>query len=301
MSLLSRFRENQRVLISELLKQKLVIGNRDIAESIADKGIIVEFLKGETIINQDESEQDVYFILTGEAEILINGTRLPHKRIAGESVGEMSAIDPTSPRAATIIANCSLVALKLDAESFNEISEIYPNFAIATTIELTHRLTQRNALIDKSNMTPRLFIISTAEALKVANNIKLELKHEKVDVTIWSKPGTFTASCYPLESLEDAFRTSDFGLAIMSGDDIVISRGEEFSATRDNVIFELGLFMGFLGRRRTFIAVPTGEDLKLASDLQGLTPLNYIVRENYLDTGNLVTELLTIMDDQGVK
>ncbi|MGP5179222.1 TIR domain-containing protein, partial [Psychrobacter aquimaris] len=42
--------------------------------------------------------------------------------------------------------------------------------------------------------------------------------------------------------------TSDFDLAIMSGGDIVISKDEEFPTTRDNTIFELGLFMGFLGR-----------------------------------------------------
>lgn len=37
----------------------------------------------------------------------------------------------------------------------------------------------------------------------------------------------------------------------MSGGDIVISKDEEFPTTRDNTIFELGLFMGFLGRQCT--------------------------------------------------
>ena len=56
----------------------------------------------------------------------------------------------------------------------------------------------------------------------------------------------------------EAITTSDFDLAIMSGDDIVISKDEEFPTTRDNTIFKLGLFMGFLGRQCTLIAILTG-------------------------------------------
>ena len=44
----------------------------------------------------------------------------------------------------------------------------------------------------------------------------------------------------------------------MSGDNIVISKNEEFPATRDNTIFELGLFMGVFGRQCTLIAILTG-------------------------------------------
>jgi predicted nucleotide-binding protein len=64
-------------------------------------------------------------------------------------------------------------------------------------------------------------------------------------------------------------------LAILQDDDITISRNIEQRAPRDNVIFELGLFMGLLTRRRTFIALPRGVDQKLASDLKGLTPFEY--------------------------
>ncbi|MGE6475954.1 TIR domain-containing protein [Psychrobacter sp. NPDC078631] len=52
--------------------------------------------------------------------------------------------------------------------------------------------------------------------------------------------------------------TSNFDLAIMSGDKIVISKNKEFPATRDNTIFELELFMGFLGKQCTLIAILTG-------------------------------------------
>ena len=44
---------------------------------------------------------------------------------------------------------------------------------------------------------------------------------------------------------------------------------------RDNVLFELGLFMGKLTRYRTILVHPKVKDLKLPSDLQGLTLASY--------------------------
>ena len=46
-------------------------------------------------------------------------------------------------------------------------------------------------------------------------------------------------------------------------------------APRDNVVFELGLFMGALSRSRTFVCVPAGEALKIPSDLKGMTNIQY--------------------------
>ena len=46
---------------------------------------------------------------------------------------------------------------------------------------------------------------------------------------------------------------ADFAAFIISPDDTVISRDAENLAPRDNVIFELGLFMGVLNRQRVFL------------------------------------------------
>jgi hypothetical protein len=70
----------------------------------------------------------------------------------------------------------------------------------------------------------------------------------------------------------------------------------------DDVIFELGLFMGHLSRSRTLIAVPQGGKVKLASDLQGLTILDYkIESDQKVDVINLATALRNHIKTLGPK
>jgi len=54
-------------------------------------------------------------------------------------------------------------------------------------------------------------------------------------------------------------------------------RGKDNGAVRDNVLFELGLFIGRLGKDRNFIILPKGyeENLHRPTDLLGLTPALY--------------------------
>src|SRR5262249_38325702 len=58
-------------------------------------------------------------------------------------------------------------------------------------------------------------------------------------------------------------------------DDTMISQRRRTSAPRDNVVFELGLFMGVLGRPRTLIVKPKRLVTKIPPDLLGLRPLEY--------------------------
>src|SRR5205814_2018115 len=44
---------------------------------------------------------------------------------------------------------------------------------------------------------------------------------------------------------------------------------------RDNVLFELGLFMGRLGRARTFLVHQSGVNIKIPTDLSGVTAAVY--------------------------
>ena len=120
---------------------------------------------------------------------------------------------------------------------------------------------------------PSMFIGSSAEGLPVAEAIQLNLDYS-CEVTIWSQ-GVFGLGQGTLESLVDRLHDFDFAALILTPDDITISRDVETQAPRDNVLLELGLFIGALGRERTFVVFDRGANLKLPSDLAGVTPATY--------------------------
>ena len=75
--------------------------------------------------------------------------------------------------------------------------------------------------------------------------------------------------------------TSKFGLFVFAPDNLTRIRGHAIETTRDNVIFELGLFIGRLGRERTFIVMPKDiVDLHLPSDLLGVNTVSFTKPEN---------------------
>jgi hypothetical protein len=67
----------------------------------------------------------------------------------------------------------------------------------------------------------------------------------------------------------------DFALLVLTADDLTVSRGTERAVARDNVLFELGLFIGFLGRDRTFMLYDRTKAPVLPSDLAGITAATF--------------------------
>lgn len=120
---------------------------------------------------------------------------------------------------------------------------------------------------------PRIFIGSSVESLHIADAININLDHE-FEVTIW-KNGTFELSSNTIDSLIKKANSVDFAAFIFSPDDLSIIREQKKKTVRDNVVFELGLFIGSLGKERCFIIKPRGEELHLPSDLLGVTCADY--------------------------
>ena len=118
-------------------------------------------------------------------------------------------------------------------------------------------------------MKPRVFIGSSKEGLPIAEAIRDGLG-AAAEVPLWSE-GVFPLSSYTVEALLDEFRSVDFGVFVFSPDDETILRGESLTTARDNVILELGMSLGALGRKRSFIVRPEEIDLHLPSDLAGIT------------------------------
>jgi hypothetical protein len=84
MGLKQRF-ENKSSLLEALLTQRVVLGDRDLAEELAAEGMLEEFVAGQNAICQGGSERDVYFILAGFGEAI--GSAVVHFDRSVISVG----------------------------------------------------------------------------------------------------------------------------------------------------------------------------------------------------------------------
>lgn len=123
---------------------------------------------------------------------------------------------------------------------------------------------------------PALFIASSTEGLPVAYDIQEALEHD-CHATVW-KQGVYEPSRTVLEDLLARLRTPQFALFVFTSDDSLQLRGTSHRVVRDNVVFEMGLFIGAFGLPRCMHIVPRGVDeLHLPSDLLGLTALDYPV------------------------
>jgi hypothetical protein len=123
-------------------------------------------------------------------------------------------------------------------------------------------------------MKPRLFIASSVEGLEVAYAAQENLEYD-FEVTVWPQ-GVFQLNKTAVASLLRALDSFDAAIFVFSPDDVAVVRGSRQPAIRDNVLFELGLFIGRLGPDKCFILKPrTFSELHFPSDLVGLTPASY--------------------------
>lgn len=122
---------------------------------------------------------------------------------------------------------------------------------------------------------PVVFIGSSTAGLGITEQLRGALDHV-ADCRPWTH-GVFGLSRGTLESLIDTTRESDFAVLVLTPDDLASKKGKKTYLPRDNVVFEIGLFMGALGRERTFIVHGQAEVIDLPSDLAGITTATFPV------------------------
>jgi predicted nucleotide-binding protein len=126
-------------------------------------------------------------------------------------------------------------------------------------------------------LKPRVFVGSSGSAGEIVEAFVNELRRD-ADVVPWWEAAEFKPMTSILTGLLNAVDKGvsayDFGLFILAADDVVISKGKRSNTPRDNVIFELGLFLGTYGHDRTFAVIQEGEEpsqeVKKMSDLGGI-------------------------------
>jgi len=260
-------------LIEALSKQDIVQYDAALATALAEAGTLVTLAPGQNVVTQGGSDNSVFFLLAGEASLLVHdrpfGTR-------GEStcVGEMAAIDSSAKRAATIQAATDMVALEVQESAFRKSPDDHPMAYKALAQLLGQRLRERSRFVRPPNPRPVLFVGSSSEGVSIANELQAGFKHDPFDAIVWPN-GVFGPGGVAFDSLEQMAERAAFAAFVISPDDTVLSRDNEKPAPRDNVIFELGLFMGHLARERVFLVKELSSDVKIPSDLLGVTPVTY--------------------------
>ena len=137
----------------------------------------------------------------------------------------------------------------------------------------------------------RIFIGSSSEELLIAESVKKMLEPE-FEVVIWNDTvwdtSVFKINNNFLHDLLKATLQFDYGILLGTTDDKVLVRESEVLQSRDNILFELGLFMGRLGLSKCAFVVE--KELNILSDVKGIS----LARFSKKDTNSLISAISTV-------
>ena len=152
-------------------------------------------------------------------------------------------------------------------------------------------------------MKRKLFIGSSKEGLFYAKQVKELITKECGDwleCEVWNEGGIFTLNKSTLENLVKASRRFDYGILVATNDDLALIKLKARTIPRDNVIFEMGLFLGSLGLTRAFLL--TQEKCKLPSDYNGITTVRLPKKKSLsINIKSLIKQLNETKDTYSLK
>ena len=147
---------------------------------------------------------------------------------------------------------------------------------------------------------PKVFIASSSssDGIKIAEYLQVGLD-TVTESTIWSQ-GSFSLTGGYLESLIKFAPQYDYAIIVLTPDDLITKKGQTENSPRDNVIFELGLFMGSIGRDHTFIVKCRDDKLDLPSDLDGIAKAEFNRRSNGISQAALAPVCVRLKEAMGI-
>ncbi|RUW77491.1 cyclic nucleotide-binding domain-containing protein, partial [Mesorhizobium sp. M4B.F.Ca.ET.049.02.1.2] len=187
------------LLVEALQNQRLFTGVPHAAQAISALGELVEVSKDGVLIEQNATDNDVYFTISGSFGVFVNSKRVA-TRYPGDTVGEMAAVSVTQRRSADVVADEDCLVFKVPEAGFCQVADKTPVVWRRLAQELSKRLIQRNALIRPPHEKIRVFVISSAEALHVARAVENAFAHDPFLTVVWAN-GVFKVTNYTLETL----------------------------------------------------------------------------------------------------
>lgn len=108
----------------------------------------------------------------------------------------------------------------------------------------------------------------------MAEKLRDELRTEFCEPRLWSQESKLQPGATIIEMLEDATAQSDFAVIVLAKDDVMTGGKGETLKARDNCVFEAGLFMAAIGRKRCFL-VNSVSQADLPTDLSGIISIPF--------------------------
>lgn len=208
---------------------------------------VVKFKRGEVVLNQGETNDSLYFLLSGIVQVYVDGGLVAELRTEGDLIGEMSLISQQKS-SATIQAESAVQLLQIDGESLlrvtakegSGIESLYKVYSdiLVQKLELTNHRAKKleKTMAELESAQDRLEAANASLELKVKDrtaklaknveelqqtNAELQATHDKLaemyqnrDVTFQSLDVLLNRHLVPLkeqiENIKDSKQDKDF-------------------------------------------------------------------------------------------
>lgn len=133
-------------------------------------------------------------------------------------------------------------------------------------------------------MAHKIFIASSGKNRDWAADLQELLDRitsDDFEFEVWDQD-IFRPSSYVLHDLIQKASTSSAAIFLFAPDDEITINAETKKITRDNVIFELGLFTGHLGTSRVIVLASNDtNNFRMMSDIEGLTTVRFSFKPHH--------------------
>lgn len=279
--MLARFTgdDGRRNLLYALSAQKLVLGNKALAEALASSVTLLEVQAGAAVIHQGGIDNDVYLIVTGAFDVFVNGKRVA-RRDAGEHVGEMAAVQPTQIRSATVVAAEPSVVARISAGRLDDLAQQFPEIHRHVAMELARRLYQRNDHVGSARERISVLLLSSDAGAGVLQAVDEVLSSEGFAVRTWQE-GLVRSGGTAVRHLQEMAAGVDFAVVVAGSEASALMGEGGWLAPRDALMLETGVLLGVLGGDRVVLLEARGEGQRDA-DLTGVINIDWAPREGDL-------------------